>query len=47
MDTWRYAALGIQHAKQRPPGFHFNGEIMRAYIPGGPQQEVALTDGIF
>lgn len=47
MDTWRYVALGIQHAKQRPPGFQFNSEHMHAWTPTEPRQTVALTDGIF
>lgn len=47
MDTWRYAETGIQHAKQRPHGFQFNGESMRAYQPQQPQQTVSLMDGIF
>ena len=45
MDTWRYAATGIQHAKQRPPGFVFNGTHMRAQV--GPPVNTTLTAGLW
>lgn len=41
LDTWRYAVTGIQHAKQKPIGYTFNGENMRP--PTGPITEVSLT----
>lgn len=45
LDTWRYAATGIQHAKQRPPGYRFNGELMRQ-VPTTPVQ-TSLTEGMW
>lgn len=45
LDTWRYAATGIQHAKQRPPGYQFNGHTMRAQY--GPPVETSLAAGIW
>jgi hypothetical protein len=43
----RYMVKAIKHAKQRPPGFRFNGETMRAPIPGAVQQTVHLTEGLW
>jgi phage terminase large subunit-like protein len=45
LDTWRYAATGVHHAKQRPAGYKFNGENMRTKY--GPPQTVSFTEGFF
>lgn len=42
LDTWRYAATGVQHAKQRPHGWTFNGEAMRAPSADQPVTHIAL-----
>lgn len=51
LDTWRYATLGVQHAKQRPPGFRFNGESMRTEASRNygytAEENVATIDGGF
>jgi phage terminase large subunit-like protein len=47
MDNWRYAATGIQHAKQRPVGYRFNGESMRAPNLNLPVEELRLTEGLW
>jgi phage terminase large subunit-like protein len=47
MDCWRYGALGVQHAKQRPFGYRFNGDSMKTYNPAAPKEMHSLTEGIF